>query len=250
MRVPKLERYRQLSAFPNLLEPQVAALLNAPFELCGKWNDSFFGRTGTLILEMGCGWGDFALDLARRFPDRNILGLDVKGGRIWRGAKTALEEGLKNVGFIRVEGEGLVNLFAPGELGEIWVTFPTPYLRKPEKMLVSPTYLSRYRTLLSRDGILRVKTDVELLAAYIHKLWPLCGFRIVQSTELPAEYRLDSEMKREDSRTNFEARANEQKKTIRYICAVPLSGEVGPIPEDILRCPWSSADTCASKLNA
>jgi len=242
MRIPKLERYRQLSAFPNLLEPSIKALLNAPFDLCDRWNDAFFRRAGKLILEMGCGWGDFSLGLARRHSECNIIGLDVKGGRVWHGAKTAIEEGLKNIGFIRVEGEALERLFAPGELSEIWITFPTPYLRKPEKMLLSPTYLAKYRRLLSPDGVLHVKTDVESLASYIHNIWPLCGFRILGSNELPDECRKNSGFTREDICTRFEARAIEREKTIRYICAVPIPGDLNPIPGEILRCPWSSGN--------
>ncbi len=229
MRVPKLERYRQLAAFPNFLEPPIRELLETTYERAGKWNDAFFRRSAPLILEMGCGWGDFSLGLARRFPDRNILGLDVKGGRIWRGAATALAEGLKNVGFIRIEGEALERLFAPRELDEIWVTFPTPYLRKPEKMLISPTFLARYRNLLSCDGLLHLKTDVQPLAEYARTLWPLCGFRILNQ-DRAAHESID---------TNFQARAVGKNKNIYYIKATPSSGEVAPIPESLLRLPWS-----------
>ena len=238
MRVPKLERYRQLATFPNFLEPPVKKLLETPFELSGKWNDAFFRRPAPLVLEMGCGWGDFSLGLARRFPGRNILGLDVKGGRIWRGAATALAEGLKNVGFIRIEGEALDRLFAPGELDDIWVTFPTPYLRKPEKMLISPTFLARYRTLLSNEGGLHLKTDVRSLAEYAGRIWPLCGFRILD-TELPEEARSEADAAHEAIDTTFQARAVENNKRIYYIKATPLSGEITPIPESLLRLPWS-----------
>jgi len=237
MRVPKLERYRQLAAFPNFLEPPVKHLLETSFELSGKWNDAFFRRPAPLILEMGCGWGDFSLGLARRFPDRNILGLDVKGGRIWRGAAMALEEGLKNVGFIRIEGEALERLFAPGELDEIWVTFPTPYLRKPEKMLISPTFLARYRNLFAAEGFLHLKTDVEALAAYARKLWPLCGFRILDTES--AEGRSDADVAHESIDTNFQTRAVGKNKSIYYIKATPIFGEIAPIPKSLLRLPWS-----------
>lgn len=238
MRVPKLERYRQLASFPNFLEPPVKQLLETPFERFGKWNDTFFRRSAPLILEMGCGWGDFSLGLARRFPDRNILGLDVKGGRIWRGAATALAEGLKNVGFIRIEGEALERLFAPGELDEIWVTFPTPYLRKPEKMLISSTFLARYRKLLPSEGLLHLKTDVHPLAEYARNLWPLCGFRILDA-ELPVKGRLNAETAHEAIDTKFQTRAVEKNKSIYYIKAAPTSGEIAPIPESLLRLPWS-----------
>lgn len=238
MRVPKLERYRQLAAFPNFFEPPIRTLLGKPFERAGAWNETFFRRPAPLILEMGCGWGDFSLGLARRFPARNVLGLDVKGGRIWRGAATALSEGLKNVGFIRIEGEALERLFAPGELDEIWVTFPTPYLRKPEKMLISPTFLARYRSLLSREGLLHLKTDVRPLAEYARRIWPLCGFRVLDA-ELPEEARSEADTAHETIDTNFQARAVGKNKSIYYIKAIPISGEIFPVPESLLRLPWS-----------
>ncbi|MBP7634613.1 tRNA (guanosine(46)-N7)-methyltransferase TrmB [Candidatus Ozemobacteraceae bacterium] len=238
MRVPKLERYRQLAAFPNLFEPPIRELLETPFERAGKWNDAFFRRPAPLILEMGCGWGDFSLGLARIYPAFNVLGLDVKGGRIWHGARSALEEKLNNVGFIRVEGELLEKLFAPGELDEIWVTFPTPYLRKPGKMLIAPTFLARYRTLLARNGKLNLLTDVEPIAEYARLIWPLCGFEIREDTDWEGLCQRNEAFSQEKVCTRFQARAIERNKRVRSLLAVPLPGVVKPISPEILRMPW------------
>lgn len=238
MRVPKLERYRQLAAFPNFLEPPIQRLLKTSFELAGKWNDAFFRRPAPLILEMGCGWGDFSLGLARIYPAFNILGLDAKGGRVWHGAKSALEDKLNNVGFIRVEGEALEKLFAPGEVDEIWVTFPTPYLRKPGKMLIAPKFLARFRALLARDGKLNLLTDVEPIAEYARLIWPLCGFEIREDTDWKGLCHRIEAFGREKVCTRFQARAIEQNKCVRYIMATPASGIVKPISPEILRVPW------------
>ncbi|MFZ2960063.1 MAG: tRNA (guanosine(46)-N7)-methyltransferase TrmB [Candidatus Ozemobacteraceae bacterium] len=239
MRIKKLERYRQIREFTNLVEPSAKDLRKAPSDLCGKWNSSFFKRIGDLVLEIGCGWGDFSLGLAKQFPERNILGLDVKGARIWLGAKTALDEGLENVGFLRIEGEFIEQLFAPGELNEIWITFPTPYLWKPEKMLVSPTFLLRYRNLLSTHGILHLKTDVESVASYVGAIWPHCGFQLLNScNESPEE----PEPLCMNVCTHFESKAMELQKRIWHIQAAPISGNMPLISQQMARFPWNKGN--------
>ncbi|MBF0547569.1 MAG: tRNA (guanosine(46)-N7)-methyltransferase TrmB [Candidatus Riflebacteria bacterium] len=244
VKISKLERYKQIGEFPNLVEPFVRDLQNTPANLCGKWNSSFFKRDAELVLEMGCGWGDFSVGMARNFPERNFLGLDVKGARIWRGAKTSFEEGLKNLGFLRIEGEFVERLFAPGELSEIWITFPTPYLRKPEKMLVSPTFLSRYRRLLSKNGVLHLKTDVELLGNYVFNIWPHCGFELLNSK---SEYLETFQHPIPEVHTNFEARAVGLQKRIWHIKAAPTSGNVASVPDEVARCPWKKSNTNSNK---
>ncbi|HEY9071478.1 MAG TPA: tRNA (guanosine(46)-N7)-methyltransferase TrmB [Candidatus Ozemobacteraceae bacterium] len=238
MRVSKLERYRQNAAFPNLLEPPIRDLLHKPFPLRGRWNVAFFQYAQPISLEMGCGWGEFALGLARCFPGRNVLGLDAKGARVWRGARTALDQGLTNVGFIRVEGEGLEKLFAPGELLEIWVTFPTPYLRKPDKMLIAPAFLARYRALLAPGGVLRLVTDVAPLAEYARTIWPLCGFGISVDADWEERIAELEAFRREEVCTRFQARAVEKNNRIHYIQADPVPGNVPSVPEEVLRVPW------------
>ncbi|HOY67661.1 MAG TPA: tRNA (guanosine(46)-N7)-methyltransferase TrmB [Candidatus Ozemobacteraceae bacterium] len=241
MRVSKLERYRQNATFPNLLEPPITDLLQRAFPLRGKWNAEYFRREGAISLEIGCGWGEFSLGLARCYPEKNVLGLDSKGARVWHGARTALETGLTNLGFIRVEGEGLEGLFASGELREIWITFPTPYLRKPDKMLIAPAFLARYRTLLGPGGVLRLLTDVAPLGEYARTIWPLCGFEMTVDTLWDGPCGVDETFRHEEVCTRFQARAIAQRKSIRYLCAVPVPGEVKPIPPETLRNPWMGA---------
>ena len=259
MPIPKLERYRQLHVFPNVFQPTPGELLQAPFRLAGRWNPGFFGRNGDLVLEMGCGWGDFALGLAKHIPQGNFLGLDLKGARIWRGAKAALEAGMKNLGFVRAGGEFADRLFGPGELQEIWLTFPTPFLWKPETMLVSPTFLARYRTILAAGGTLHLKTDLASLETYARRVWPHCGFRIIGDGEDPgngADRRsrgdrgngegdagnagpaTDSPLLHAGICTTFEARAIAEGRKIRHLRAVPLAGPVAPLPREIAESPF------------
>ncbi|HNV71088.1 MAG TPA: tRNA (guanosine(46)-N7)-methyltransferase TrmB [Candidatus Ozemobacteraceae bacterium] len=236
MRVGKLDRYRQLKELENVVEPSCHELLAAPSQLSGKWSGDFFKRPGELVLEIGCGWGDFALYLARQRQGCNVLGLDIKGARLWRGARQALHEKISNVGFIRVAAEFVDRLFATGELSEIWVTFPTPWLWKPEKMLISPPFLARYRQTLRMNGVLHLKTDVESLADYACHIWPMVGFQILERQQhVTVTARGDAE-----GLSRFETRAVQSQKPIWHIRAISTSEAVQSVPDDLVRHPWNS----------
>ena len=130
-------------------------------ELKGHWAERCFQNANPVTLELACGKGDYAIGLAQRFPERNFLGVDIKGARIWRGAKTALELGLKNVAFLRTRIEQIALFFEPGEVDEIWITFPDPFLRnsKSNRRLTSPMFLKEYRKILKPGGHVHLKTD-------------------------------------------------------------------------------------------
>lgn len=148
----KLERFEQIKGFANVLEH--------PEGMQGKWND-FFKNNHPIVLELACGKGEYALGLGRLFPDKNFIGVDIKGNRIWRGAKTALEEGLTNVAFLRTHIDQITNYFAKDEVSEIWITFPDPQLRfsKMKKRLTHPKYLRLYKQFLQAGGRINLKTD-------------------------------------------------------------------------------------------
>ncbi len=134
----------------------------------GKWSSDFFKKDQPIILELGCGKGEYTIGLARRYPNINFLGVDVKGARLWRGCKTSIEENLKNVGFIRTQIELIEHYFEPEEVSEIWITFPDPQPKefKAKKRLTSPAFIERYRKFLAKDGIIHLKTDNTALFDY------------------------------------------------------------------------------------
>ena len=134
----------------------------------GRWKREFFGNDNPLVLELGCGKGEYTVALAERNPSCNYIGIDIKGARMWRGAKTATERGMNNVGFIRTRIEFINSFFAEGEVDEIWITFPDPQLktRRAKKRLTSPLFLERYSRMLSGDGVINLKTDSQHLFNY------------------------------------------------------------------------------------
>lgn len=136
------------------------------FPLKGKWGREFFGNDNPIILELGCGKGEYTVGLARRFPDRNFIGIDIKGARMWTGASQARAEGLSNVAFIRTSIELLPSFFSPGEVSEIWITFPDPQMKKVRKRLTSTRFMDLYRQVLKPGGVINLKTDSPFLYTY------------------------------------------------------------------------------------
>ena len=148
----KLLRFEELKSFPNVLQ--------YPEGMPGKWNE-FFGNKNPITLELACGKGEYALGLGRLFPQRNFIGIDIKGNRLWKGAKEALDQGLKNVAFLRTQIDKLTDYFARDEVNEIWITFPDPQLRfsKMKKRLTHPKFLRLYKNIMQDDGVIHLKTD-------------------------------------------------------------------------------------------
>ncbi|NPA46866.1 MAG: tRNA (guanosine(46)-N7)-methyltransferase TrmB [Chlorobi bacterium] len=164
----KLKRFAENKRFPHFFEPARDLLTGGDFEMRGRWRETFFRNNNPLVLELGCGKGDYTVALARRFPDKNFIGIDIKGARMWRGAKTALEEGMKNVAFLRMQIELIEYAFAPGEVDEIWITFPDPQLKfkRAKHRLTHPQFLQRYARILKPGGKIHLKTDSEFLFGY------------------------------------------------------------------------------------
>jgi tRNA (guanine-N7-)-methyltransferase len=163
----KLQKFAEVLSFPNVYEnfdatkPALAGQDGQPAELRGHWAEHHFRNAGPVTLELACGKGDYAIGLAQRFPGRNFIGVDIKGARIWRGAKSALEMGLPNVAFLRTRIEQVALFFEEGEVDEIWITFPDPFLRnsKSNRRLTSPMFLQHYRRILRPGGLVHLKTD-------------------------------------------------------------------------------------------
>lgn len=168
----KLRRFAENETFENLFQPSFEEVFNTDYSLKGQWHSNFFKNQNPIVLELGCGKGEYTVSLARMFPEKNFIGIDIKGARMWRGAKTALEEGLKNVAFIRTRIEHIKSFFAAGEVDEIWVTFPDPQPRpsKATKRLTSSRFLNYYTQFLKPNAIVHLKTDSQPLHAYTKAL--------------------------------------------------------------------------------
>lgn len=159
----KLQKFAENLTFGNLFQYSYEDLQTAPFPLKGKWNTDFFHNGNPIVLELGCGKGEYTVGLAEMHPDINYIGIDIKGARLWRGLKTAQEKNLGNVAFIRTRIDLINWFFAENEVSEIWVTFADPQPSKPKKRLTSALFLNYYRKFVKRDGYVNLKTDSDLL---------------------------------------------------------------------------------------
>jgi len=159
----KLQRFAEMETFANVIQPEFEEVFGKDFRLKGLWNKCQFHNENPVVLELGCGKGEYATGLAKHFPDKNFIGVDIKGSRMWRGATTALGEQLHNVMFLRTRIEMIGSFFGPDEVDEIWLTFPDPQLKKARKRLTSSRFLNSYRTFLKKSGIIHLKTDNDVL---------------------------------------------------------------------------------------
>lgn len=212
----KLKKFREMETFPNVFQYPFAVLQERPFPLRGRWRDDFFKNSGPIVLELGCGKGEYAVGLARKFPGRNFVGVDIKGARMWTGAKQAVEEGVANVAFLRTHIELLASFFAPGEVSEIWITFPDPQMKKASKRLTSTRFLELYRKVLADGGLVHLKTDSPFLYAYTAALVDANGLPTeVDTADLYHSGLADDIL---EIRTFYERQWLARGLTIKYIC--------------------------------
>ncbi len=164
----KLKRFKENESFNNVFQPTREEVASGSFPLKGKWNKEFFKNDHPLVLELGCGKGEYSVGLAQRYPNKNFIGIDIKGARFWRGAKTAVEDGLNNVAFLRAQIELIDHLFAAGEVDEIWITFPDPQIKykRTKHRMTNAEFLQLYKKILKPDGVVNLKTDSEFMHGY------------------------------------------------------------------------------------
>ncbi|MDG3583974.1 tRNA (guanosine(46)-N7)-methyltransferase TrmB [Galbibacter pacificus] len=164
----KLKRFKENETFPNVLQPKREDLVYGEFLLKGKWNETFFNNDNPIVLELGCGKGEYTVALAKKNPNKNFIGIDIKGARFWRGAKTAVEENLPNVAFVRSQIELIEYIFNENEVDEIWITFPDPQIKykRTKHRLTNLDFLKRYNHILTKDGVVHLKTDSEFMHGY------------------------------------------------------------------------------------
>lgn len=164
----KIKRFEENLTFAALVQPEFDEVWQKDYKLKGRWAQDFFKNSNPVVLELGCGRGEYSVELGRHYPDKNFIGIDIKGARLWRGAKTVTESGMTNVGFLRTRIEFIGSFFAENEISEVWITFPDPQLRKNrvKKRLTAPEFLAQYAAFLKSDGFVHLKTDSQHLHEY------------------------------------------------------------------------------------
>ncbi|WP_313367349.1 tRNA (guanosine(46)-N7)-methyltransferase TrmB [Sphingobacterium mizutaii] len=207
----KLRKFAEVSTFKNVVQ------LDAGKEFKGKWAKEFFKNEKPVILELACGKGEYTVNLAKLFPEKNFIGIDYKGNRIWRGAKTALEEEIDNVGFLRIQIETILEHFEKGEIAEIWITFPDPQPQdsREKKRLTNPVFLERYKEILVPEGIMHLKTDNDGFFAYTVEQIELQGLpKLKETTDLYHSDLVDEVL---SIKTYYEKKYLAEDKNINYV---------------------------------
>lgn len=211
----KLKKFGEMETFSNVFQYPYSVLMQQGFPLKGKWHSDFFGNGNPIVLELGCGKGEYTVGLAKRFPDRNFIGVDIKGARMWTGAKQAVADNMPNVAFVRTNIELIASFFAPGEVSEIWITFPDPQMKKTNKRLTSVRFLNLYRRILEPGGIINLKTDSPFLYTYTRELVRLNGLPVeVDTDDLYASGMADDIL---EIRTFYEQQWLARGLTIKYL---------------------------------
>ena len=164
----KLRRFRENETFENVIQPSREELEKDQFSLKGNWNKDFFKNDNPIVLELGCGKGEYTIGLSKQDLAKNFIGIDIKGARFWRGAKTAIEEDLENVAFLRTQIELIDRVFAENEVDEIWITFPDPQIKykRTKHRLTNAEFLQKYKHILKAEGLVNLKTDSEFMHGY------------------------------------------------------------------------------------
>ena len=230
----KLSRFRELETLDRVFQPPVEEIYGKDYRLKGRWKREVFGNDHPLVLELGCGKGEYTVGLARSHPDKNYMGLDIKGARIWKGARQANEEGLENVAFLRTRIDFITSFFDRQEVDELWITFPDPQKKKRrrKKRLTGAIFLNRYRQLLKDQGVVCLKTDNRGLYDYTLEL--------IKSNNLDVErhtddlYRTGWQDETVSIRTYYETKFLDEGAKINFIqFRLPASQEIKELPHDV-----------------
>lgn len=180
----KLAKFDEMASFPHVFQVSAQELTsNQGFELKGKWKQYFFGNNNPVVLELGCGKGEYSVGLAGIFPHKNFIGVDIKGARMWSGAKDSLMKGLKNIAFIRTNIEMIHHFFSKDEVDEIWLTFPDPQMKKVTKRLTATNFMKQYQGFVKNDGIIHLKTDSNFMFTYTLAMVKVNEYPVVFSTK-------------------------------------------------------------------
>ncbi|MDD7884537.1 tRNA (guanosine(46)-N7)-methyltransferase TrmB [Flavivirga sp. 57AJ16] len=214
----KLRRFKENETFSNVFQPTRDELVNGEYGLKGNWGASVFKNENPLVLELGCGKGEYSVALAKKYPNKNFIGIDIKGARFWRGAKTAIEEGIPNVAFLRTQIELIDHAFAENEVDEIWITFPDPQIKykRTKHRMTNETFLKRYKKILKKEGVVNLKTDSEFMHGYTLGLLHGAGHEVLYANH--NVYKQEGSPEEVTSiQTFYESQYLEQNKPITYI---------------------------------
>ncbi len=189
----KLKKFAEMETFSNVFQCAMSQLkenghlVSVPndsvVKMRGQWGASFFHNTNPIVLELGCGHGEYTVGLAERYPDKNFIGVDIKGARIWAGAKDAINKKLTNVAFLRTNIEMLTRFFSTDEISEIWITFPDPQMKKATKRLTSSFFMQRYQEVMKDGGLIHLKTDSPFLSAYTREMVKVNHYNLIADTD-------------------------------------------------------------------
>lgn len=211
----KLQKFADMDTYRHVFQFPFAVLKEKGFDMRGKWNEQFFYNDNPIVLELGCGKGEYAVGLAQRYPEKNFIGVDIKGARMWSGASQAQEQGIDNVAFLRTHIELITHFFAPGEVSEIWITFPDPQMKKTRKRLTSTRMIELYRQILAENGIIHLKSDSPFLYTYTRAMVQENQFPILVDTDDLYNSGIDDDIL--SIKTFYEQQWLERGKSIKYI---------------------------------
>lgn len=211
----KLAKFDAMERYPHVFQYPFSVLEEKGFDLKGHWNERFFKNSNPIVLELGCGKGEYTVGLGRMFPDKNFIAVDIKGARMWSGAKESAEAGMTNVAFLRTHIELINRFFSAGEVSEIWLTFPDPQMKKVNKRLTSTRFMKLYREILSDDGLVHLKTDSNFMYTYTAKMADMNRYPVLFQTD--DLYRSDAFAPLLDIKTFYEQQWLERGFTIKYI---------------------------------
>ena len=221
----KLAKFAEMETFRNVFQYPYSVVDNVPFTMKGHWREEYFHNNNPIVLELGCGKGEYTVGLGSRYPDKNFIGVDIKGARMWTGATEALKDGLKNVAFLRTNIEIIERFFAAGEVSEIWLTFSDPQMKKATKRLTSTYFMNRYRKFLVQNGLVHLKTDSNFMFTYTKYM--------LEGNKLPVQFITDdlyhSGLNDEilNIKTYYEQQWLDRGLTIKYIrFELPQEGEL------------------------
>lgn len=220
----KLSKFADMETFSNVLQVSFGEIQQQAHPMKGNWASNFFHNDNHIVLELGCGKGEYTVGLAEIDRSKNYIGIDIKGSRMWQGAKQAIDSGLSNVGFLRTHIELIGHFFAENEVSEIWLTFPDPQMKKTRKRLTSTRFVELYRKFLKPGGIIHLKTDSNFQYQYTLEMIKRNNFEIVSN--------IDNVYKNEDINRVLQIKTYYEKQwlgrglTIKYISFVPHQGEL------------------------